>query len=265
MKLILAKRSRDFTRAASALASCMFEREILVTETRLSEKIEDSEKSSKWQYDFFVDDSELTLSRSDESEFKRELKKLTGVETFIACGDQFIPESVEGIPCITRHPDYPIWYSTQRLQIQEVGLDAVPSKVECKYCDKLNKNKFIARTQMAIAMLKSDIDPEQIRAIDYNYSAINMVVNCCFDPTDIQLQEAKGYYSALLMRQKLSSSGIPSMIHPSGDKPVVAYIATLPFDGLKTIKSKKKMSYMDMTIVEIGLAKDDISGLVPIA
>lgn len=265
MKLILAKRSRDFTRAASALASCMFEREILVTETRLPEKIGDSEKSSKWQYDFFVDDSELVLSRADSAEFRRELKKLSGVETFIACGDQFIPDSAMKIPCLTRHPDYPIWYSTQKLQMQEVGLDAVPSVVECKYCDRLHKNKFIARTQMAIAMLKSNIDPEQIKTVDYNYSAINMVVNCCFDSTDIQLQEAKGYYSALLMRQKLSSSGLPSMIHPSGNKPVVAYIASLPLDSLKEIKSKKKMSYADMTTVELGLKGDDVSGLIPIA
>lgn len=248
MKIILDKRYRDFTRTAGALVECILERDVVVTETMLA---------GKWQYDFFVDGESLDITK----DLKREIMKLKGTETFLACGNRFYPSEIPGA---TRHPEYPVWYSTELIQIPETIFDESMKLVECKYCDKLHRNKFIARTQMAIAMLTSGIPPEAVKDVDYNYSAINMVVNCCVDPSDIHLEEAKGYHSALLIRQKLSGKGIASMIHPSGKRPVVAYISNLKLKKLKEslIGMNTGVSADDLSLVELGLEEGE--GLIPI-
>lgn len=255
MKFIKTKKDRDFLRAARVLVSLITEEEIEVTETLIPGAKE------KYQYDFFHGNEPLKVSKEQMKKIESELKLLKGVETYIGCGYDF---KLIDVPGVKRHPNHPIWYSTQPIQIQEMSCEAVKLPDQMfNFCKGLDQNKFVARTQMIVAMLQADIDMETIKETNYTYSSVNFIVNCCIDPDHIHLEEADGYLQALKMRQILSTNSIASMIHPSGRKPVVAYISNSKFDKLKNLsKTEGYISYKDLSISELGLKESE--GLIPI-
>lgn len=251
MKVITHSKSRDYTRAASALVSCMLEREIDVVET----------KSSKtWQYDFYDSNGRLDLEPEEESRILEQLGLLVGVETFITFSDKYSPSGIKGE---RRHPNYPLWYTTEHIQLQPIEFDSHAPKpgTESRNCSKLSSSRFVARTQMTVAMLICGIDVDEVRAIGFEYSDVPLVVCKCIDPTDIHLVETRGYQEALELRQQLSSRGIASMIHPSGERPVVAYISNIP-DFKAPKKSRVRTRVKDLSNIEIGLVDGD--GLIAI-
>ena len=250
MKVITSYTNQDYSKALRDLASLLLEDEVDVTTSVLD--------NGTIQYDFFIDEEQVLIDEEANTYFQEEVSKLRGVVTYIGTGTDSLNDS-DTIPGLTRHPNYPIWYSTQDISIPTVYFNNDPSEGYRVISRALSPNSFVSRTQIVISMLMSGHEHDSVLKSGYRHTVVPHTMGFVPDEEEIKLVEAKDYSHALAARATLSQHGVASMIHPSGAHPVVSYIATVPFREIKTDGSgvDKQLGYEHLTPHQIGVHRHD--------
>lgn len=256
MKITSASKSDGKRDVFRDVANFYLKRDVIVTVGLLP--------SGMYQYDFFTDSNRfIKLSPERTSELESLLELASDAETYIGSGTMDLIESGK-VPGIEKHPIYNIWYSSQNISMPKMSVPGPLSSGFLFDHPDLDDNSFVARTQIIAGMIYQGQSTEMILHTGFRHTPVKICIEELIDPSEIQLLELGGYNDALSSRIEFTKCGLPSMIHPSANNPVVAYISSVPFKEIK-LDPLKEVDYDDLSPHHIGIERHDgDDGLVAI-
>lgn len=245
MSLVTTVLNNEYAKALRDLAMIIFREDVDVKVSYMGDKT---------QYDLYVDGQYVIFDHHDMKRFRHEAQKLKGIETYI--GNFKKINVLEPIPGLKKHPNYPIWWSTSKINIPVIQEEFTHRSGFEVDNPQLSSNSFICRTQIVICMILCNQHLDHIRQTGFHHATVPIKISCVPSEEEIHLIECKDYQHAVSCRQYLSSNGVGSMIHPSYCRPVIAYISLNPVSIPRCQNPRNlKKRYSDLSHHEVGIQR----------